>query len=576
MKEVKSALKHILCLAIPLLSTPVLSQNTSQSAGALTPFERDTLASATYAEAIDYYRVLAEAYPALTSLDSIGETDIGEPLLAFSIGTGGAPYFLINNGIHAGEPCGVDASMMLARKLLATDYLSPALDSGTVVIVPALNVGGMLNRGGGTRANQNGPRAYGFRGNARNLDLNRDFMKQDSRNVQALTRLIARLSPDVFVDTHTTNGADYQYAMTVIETQADKLGPVLGPYLHDVMTPALFTAVEDAGYPICPYVYSAGVPQEGGIYAFIETPRYSTGYAALFGTLSFVTEAHMLKPFAVRVRATEAFLEAALGFWSARRSEIAALRRGNATALRAADSTVLTWAVDTTRADTLAFRGYAPIREPSAVTGAERLRYDGQQPQTVATPVYAYAKPLVSVRTPRYYFVPAAYRELVEDLAAHGVSSRYVRDTSLTAVAYTLREYQTRATAYEGHYLHYGIEVDTAHERPGDVSGYLVPVDQTAQRLIVAALEPTAPDGYFAWGVFDGHLQRKEHYSAYVFEETAAALLAADGELKKSFEGRKATDVRFREDPGAQLDWLYERSGLAELNYGRYPILRIE
>jgi hypothetical protein len=32
----------------------------------------------------------------------------------------------------------------------------------------------MLNRNSTSRTNQNGPEEYGFRGNARNFDLNRD------------------------------------------------------------------------------------------------------------------------------------------------------------------------------------------------------------------------------------------------------------------------------------------------------------------------------------------------------------------------------------------------------------------
>ena len=100
-----------------------------------------------------------------------------------------------------------------------------------IVIIPVYNVGGALNRGSYSRANQNGPEAYGFRGNARNLDLNRDFIKCDSRNARSFNRLFNQWKPDVFVDTHTSNGADYQYVMTLISTQKDRLGGALGEFL---------------------------------------------------------------------------------------------------------------------------------------------------------------------------------------------------------------------------------------------------------------------------------------------------------------------------------------------------------
>ena len=217
---------------------------------------------------------------------------------------------LVNNAIHPGEPCGVNASLALAASWLAQpDHEGHPLRSASWVIVPQYNVGGASRRNCCTRANQNGPEAYGFRGNAANLDLNRDFVKMDSRNAEAFVSLFHDVDPDVFVDTHTSNGADYPYTMTLIATQADKAGPVLGPFLRDVMEPALYAGMKEAHGPMVPYVYSLGETPEEGILSFLETPRYSTGYTTLFGTLGFTTEAHMLKSFPARVQATHAFLE---------------------------------------------------------------------------------------------------------------------------------------------------------------------------------------------------------------------------------------------------------------------------
>lgn len=568
---------------------------------ALTPFERDSLASATYDEAVAHYAALAEAYPERCTLSDWGETDAGPRLRPFVIGslaarramlTGHPPTLFVNNGIHAGEPCGVDAAMLLARRLVTDAALFARLDTTSlVVIVPAYNVGGMLDRGGGTRANQVGPRAYGFRGNARNLDLNRDFAKQDSRNARSLTELLRALQPDVFVDTHTTNGADYVYDLTVIATQPEKLGPVLGPYLRDTMLPTLYAGVEAAGHPVSPYVYSRGVPQEAGLELFMDTPRYSSGYAALLHSLAFITEAHMLKPFATRVRATEALLDAALAFWLDRRPEIAARREANRQALFARDSVTLAWATDTTRADTLAFRGYAALREPSAVTGAQRLRYDRDRPTVTPTPYRAYARPARAVPRPRAYLIPQAHRHLARQLTAdlgatigeatgfdHGLPLRTLtRDTVLAGTRWRVTDYATAEVPYEGHYPHHGVvaESDTAtrlHARAGDL---LVALTPRNLRLATALLEPAAPDSYFAWNAFDAYLQRKEHYSAYVFEDEAARLLARDPALRAAFSRKRDGDAAFRQNGGAQLDWIYERSGGAEGGYGRVPVGRV-
>ncbi|MFK8056534.1 MAG: M14 family zinc carboxypeptidase [Saprospiraceae bacterium] len=547
-----------------------------------TPFEQDSLSSASYEQAIAHYEVLAKAYPKRCSLVKLGPTDSGEPLFVFIITDerkDDVQTFFVNNGIHAGEPCGIDASMMFARDLVAGKLKDVPLVNAQVAIIPVYNIGGALNRGSYSRANQNGPKAYGFRGNSKNLDLNRDFIKHDSRNADWLTVALRAMSPDVFIDTHTTNGADYQYDITVIATQPEKLGPVLGPYMRDQLLPALYRGVEAAGHPVSPYVYSNGVPQEAGIMPFIESPRYSSGYAALHHSLAFITEAHMLKPFNKRVRATEAFLHTAFDFWLDNKEEIAAARKANMKAIAAADEVVLKWQVDSSRADTLNFRGYTPVREPSKVTGAERLRYDREQPQTVPTVYHAYAKPALSVPAPKAYYIPQAYAELIDGIPNMFVNpdaTRLKKDTVLTTHAYFIEDYQTSSRPYEGHYLHYGVEVRKTplrvQARAGDLILILSPENL---RLYTAKLEPQAPDSYFAWGFFDSWLQQKEHYSSYVFEETAARMLATDMNLKAEFEKKKRGEDSFRQNPKAQLEWLYQQSVHYEQPM-RYPILRLE
>jgi len=349
--------------------------------------------------------------------------------------------------------------------------------------------------------------------------------------------------------------------------------------MRNEFLPALYQGVEAAGHPVSPYVYSNGVPQEAGIMPFIESPRYSSGYAALHHSLAFITEAHMLKPFDKRVRATEAFLYTAFDFWLDNKAEIAAARKANQLAIASADQIVLKWQVDSSRADTLNFRGYTPVREPSKVTGAERLRYDRSRPQTVRTVYHAYAKPALRVPTPKAYYIPQAYADLVHGRPNMLVKSDAIvlqKDSVLDGQQYFIEDYQTSKRPYEGHYLHYGVDVrktpSQIHARAGDVLVTLTPENL---RQYTAMLEPQAPDSYFAWGFFDSWLQQKEHFSSYVFEETAARMLATDMSLKAAFENKKRDDDSFRQNPSAQLEWLYQRSEHYEQPM-RYPILRLE
>ena len=282
----------------------------------LTPFEqhKSRNITATYQETIQFYKELDAKYDQMQLLEC-GPTDIGKNLnlVVLShdkifdpevIRRANKRILLINNGIHPGEPEGIDASMMLARDLLLKNSLPRDV---VICIIPVYNIDGMLNRGT-SRANQNGPESYGFRGNYQNLDLNRDFIKTDSKNSRSFQEIFNTWQPEVFVDNHTSNGADYQYVMTLIHPQKDKLDPILSEYVTNQMIPDLYEGMKHAGFEMIPYVNSIEETPDAGITGFLETPRYSTGYAALHHTIGFMPETHMLKPFVQRVESTYQFM----------------------------------------------------------------------------------------------------------------------------------------------------------------------------------------------------------------------------------------------------------------------------
>ncbi|MDX5480655.1 MAG: M14 family metallopeptidase, partial [Hymenobacteraceae bacterium] len=285
-----------------------------------TPYEKGKgNTTATYEEAIDWYRKLDSAYEEVQMVP-YGYTDSGRLLHLVIVSTDkdfdpasirqkNKRILLIQNGIHPGEPEGIDATMMLARNYLQDKELRKQLDNVVLAIIPVYNIGGSLNRNSHTRTNQNGPESYGFRGNARNLDLNRDYIKPDSRNAQLFHLIFRDWDPDVFMDNHTSNGADYQHVMTLIATQHNKLNPSLAGYLKQKMLPSLYTGMEQDKFPMVPYMNTVGETPEKGITGFMESPRYATGYTTLYNTIGFVPETHMLKPFNQRVQATYKLME---------------------------------------------------------------------------------------------------------------------------------------------------------------------------------------------------------------------------------------------------------------------------
>ncbi|HEX6916149.1 MAG TPA: M14 family zinc carboxypeptidase, partial [Chitinophagaceae bacterium] len=237
-----------------------------------TPFEKSNEnETATYFQCIEFYKKLAARYSAVITIRTCGLTDAGYPLHLVIFNSAGKLNrsqwkedlrILINNGIHPGEPDGIDASMMLIRDAASGKIKIPA--NVVLAVIPVYNIGGALNRNSFSRVNQEGPVSYGFRGNAQNLDLNRDFTKCDSRNAQSFAEIFHFIDPEIFVDNHVSDGADYQHTMTLLTTQHNKLGGPIGNYLHEVFEPAIYSNMEKKNWPLTPYVnfYSAD-PDKG-------------------------------------------------------------------------------------------------------------------------------------------------------------------------------------------------------------------------------------------------------------------------------------------------------------------------
>lgn len=554
----------------------------------LTPYEKSKFReTATYEEIISYYSTLDQSYDEIM-LKHAGMTDIGRPLHCVTVTKGshdpgvwktlGKIVILINNGIHPGEPEGIDASMMLARDLVTKPEYRDVLNKLVFCIIPVYNVDGCLNRNSITRLNQNGPAEYGFRANARNLDLNRDFIKCDSENARSFSRLFHTIKPDIFMDTHTSNGADYQYTMTYIATQKDKLQKEISAYMTASFIPELEKKMTRSGYEMIPYVNTKGETPESGIIAFYESPRYSTGYAALFNTIGFTLETHMLKPFPDRVEATYQFLincaltanEQATGLREARQKADRALQQET--------QMPVSWISDTSSKRMISFKGYEAIYTPSNLGDVKRLYYDRQQPYIKNIPYYPDYKPEATVSIPGVYILPQAWTEVIERLKLNNVEmKRLATDTVLETHVYYIRDYKTLSSPFEGHYLHYNVKVEAEKQRINYYKGdYLIQTDQAARRYIVETLEPQGKDSYFAWNFFDEILTRKEGYSDYVFDETAAGLLKKDPELLRKFNEKKGTDKDFAGSWKQQLDFIYRNSLFYEKSYLRYPVTRME
>ena len=541
----------------------------------------------TWESLINEYDRLASS-SRMASLTTIGSTNTGKPMHLFVISKNGSftpesarknedAVLFILNGIHPGESSGIDASLLFAESLLKKHEQNALLYNVTVCIVPVYNVGGMMNRSAYYRPGQIGPEIRGFRANARNIDLNRDFIKADTENTRTLVRTLRAWNPDFFLDTHTTNGSEHQYVMTLIATQPQKLGGYAGKYLQQKILPWLYAYMEASPYGMIPYVnYTHSSPRQG-ISGFMDYPRYSSGYNGLFGTFAFISETHSYKLYEDRVKATFELKKALISFLNENKKEILEKRNLKNTKIIYGKYYPLNWRLDTTRFEEIYFRGYAIKTRTSPVTGIKNYYYDKNEPWEDTILYQNYFTVSDSAIVPHSFIISQAWPEVIERLHMNDIqTSRFFNDTLLTATALKVENYSTSQHPDNGRYKHYDISITEQEQALKFYSGdYIVQVTPENVGFLMQTLQPQAPDSYFAWNFFDEILSQKEYFSGFTFDTTAFRLLEENPSIKLAFEKEKANNEAFNENHYQQLDFIYKRSPYAEKSYLRLPVFKI-
>ena len=564
-------MKKVFLLLITVLFTTCQQHNNNTF---ITQFEKSGgTETSEYIDVINFYKELSNTYSEI-SVFEMGETDAGLPLHLVVYNSDGKTQLnaiknstknivLINNGIHPGESDGIDASMLLLRDIVQNDSLKKSYQNTLIAVIPIYNIGGSLNRNSHTRANQNGPIEYGFRGNTRNYDLNRDFVKQDTKNAAAFAEIFHTIDPDVFIDNHVSNGADYQYAISHLFTQHNKLGASLGKFIETKMRPAIEKSMVTKNMPITPYVNVwGGTPKEGWS-QFYDSPRYSTGYTTLFNTFGMMVETHMLKPYRIRVEQTYELILSMLDFTQDHSEEIKTIRKNAIGKILKKKTYPIAFEIDLQKEPSIIqFRGYEGSIIDSKVTIGKRLTYDTSKPYLAPVNYYNEYSAAKETTIPKAYILRQGWHRVIERLENNQISyTQFEKDTTLVVETMHVDDYKTRSSAYEGHYLHYNtsIKIDSIAVRffKGDL---YIPINQKGARYLMETLEPEATDSFFNWNFFDTVLQQKEGYSGYVFEDIAEQILKENTFIKDAFEAKKATDKDFAKNPRAQLNFIYKRS----------------
>lgn len=541
--------------------------------------------TSTYEEVIDFWKKLDQKSDKIKLFEK-GPTDSGYPLHLAIISNSGESdiakikqqnklVILIQNGIHPGEPDGIDASMLLARDIADGKVKLP--DNVVLAVIPVYNIGGFLEKSPNYRVDQNGPYYKSPRGNAQNLDLNRDYIKADSKNAKSFTQIFHETDPDIMIDNHVSNGADYQHVMTFISSQYSKAGGELGEYMNKVFEPAMYRLMREKNYDLIPYVNIWGTSPDNGWKEFFDSPRYSSGFGTLWSTFCFVPETHMLKPYNQRVEATYQLMLSFIDFGKENSKDIISIRKNTREKEKTAKTFPVRWKHNPDKFQEFLYKGYQAGNKKSEVSGLDRLYYDRSKPFEKMVPIYNTYDVETSVEKPMAYIIPQGWWKVIERLQLNGVQmNRLEKDTELEVETYRITDYKSMPTAFEAHHVNSDAVLEKSVEKVSFRKGdWYIPMDQKANRFLIETLEPQSVDSYFAWNFFDGIFQQKEGFSAYAFEDIAADYLKDHPEIRQKLEDKKKSDPEFAKNAYAQLNFVYENSPWIEPEFKKYPVYRL-
>ena len=556
----------------------------------LTHFEKSNkLESPDYENTLRYFQKFADKTP-FVKIKPIGTTPQGREIKVIIVSKDkaftpeqakktGKAIILIQNGIHPGEVEGKDACMLLLREILITKEKKSLLDNTILLIIPVLNIDGHERISPFNRPNQNGPKKMGWRTNALNLNLNRDYFKADTPEIKSFLKLFNEWLPDFMIDNHTTNGADYQYHVTYgIETHQN-IDRDLVNWIDKKYLPYLTNKVEDDGFIVGPYMEFKSGTIESGILDLPAPPRLSHGYCATQNRVCLLVETHSLKPFANRVFSTKSMMEHTLSFLNDNHEEIILLNR------QADKNTLKNYLVHKKKFplvlagngkfDKFMFKGFEWYDEYSEITGSTVRKYTSN-PMEIEIPIFNKANSLKKIFVPEAYLIPKQFADVIDVIKAHQIKFNYVRESKkLKVERYRFDNIKFALRPYEGRQLP-SLNCSSFTETVAVESGtIIVYTNQRLLRVIVNLLEPEAPDSFVNWGFFNAFFERKEYAEAYVMEPYAKQMMKEDAALRNEFYKKVNEDEAFRNNSGERLDFFYKRSPFYDKVENVYPIMKL-
>ncbi|MGC9330758.1 MAG: M14 family metallopeptidase [Bacteroidales bacterium] len=553
----------------------------------LTPFEKSNYkACGTYEEVVNYCKALDNLHHEI-NYSSFGKSgrfhDL--PLLVIDkdgftspqlIRNSGRVILLIQASIHPGEPDGTSAGLMYARDLLQKPELNFLLDNVSVLFIPVFNVDGYLRRSPYNRINQNGPEEMGWRTNATNLNLNRDYLRAESPEMKAWHALFNLWVPDFFIDCHTTDGADYQYAITYDLPVYGNMEQEQTEWMKEKYLHPLKDSMSEAGYPIFRYVsFRNWHDHESGLTAWVSGPMLAQGYCAIKNRPGFLIETHMLKPYEVRVWATyEALINSMkiLNKESNTLKEVNYLADAYTISRNFRENTYpLEWeATDEYRY--VEFHGKTYTKEKSDITDGTYYKYEDKD-TVYSMKFYDDIQAQYFVRIPRAIIIPPEWSEVIQRLDIHKIEyQRILQQADFKVMQYTFDDVSFSNTPYEGAMRVNDFTLDSVFgTKTFPAQSVYIPLNQVNAKVIMHLLHPEASSSMLKWGYFNAIFEQKEYAEIYVMEQKAKQMLENDSVLKKNFEQWQKDNPKLMKEQWPVMNWFYKHTAYWDQQINVYP-----
>ena len=543
-----------------------------------------------YDETLDFCKRLDEI-SGKVSLVSFGKSAQGRdlPLLIVDrdgltdpkeIRERGRIVMLIQACIHPGESEGKDAGLLLIRDMIIHHKQEPLLDHVSLLFIPIFNADGHERFGPYNRINQNGPVEMGWRVTANNLNLNRDFLKAETPEMRAWLFLFNKWMPDFFIDTHTTDGADYQYPLTYLLEIFGNMDQGLTDWARNVFIPEMTAGMDQNGFPVFPYVdFRRWHDPRSGLVSEVAPPMLSQGYTSLRNRPGLLIETHMLKPYPVRVEATYQCVLTSMEILAKNKKEVQKLI-SNADELVCSPKFLekplpLQFQVLENDSIMIPFKGFDYALEKSTISGGSWFKYSNT-PSTFLLPYFSDNVPTVNARLPYAYIIPAEWTLVIEKLRIHGVEMKFLKTPGVITVStWRFSNPKWQQNPYEGKHPLVQFEMEEITEERTFLPGSaIVEVSQKSARIIAHLLEPKGNGSLLYWGYFDAIFEQKEYAENYVLEKMALEMLR-DPAIREEYERKMGSDSVFAKSPQQILFWFYAKSPYVDQRRMIYPIGRI-